>query len=168
VLFMEVATRLGLAVEGVGFPGHFLVRVAGDEGPLLLDPFFGGRPIDEGELLARYRALSGADVPALPADALATTDATGILTRMLRNLLRIYLKRAEHSRALEASDLLLVLLPGSADELRVRGLLYEQLECFGAALEDFRRYLDVAPGAPDAGQIRERVARLARAAATIH
>jgi regulator of sirC expression with transglutaminase-like and TPR domain len=168
VVFMEVASRLGLAVEGVGFPGHFLVRVAGGEEPLLLDPFFGGRAIGREELLVRYRALGGVDVPALPADALATTGTIGILTRMLRNLLRIYLKRAEHARALEATDLLLVAVPDSADELRIRGLLYEQLECFGAALDDFRRYLVVAPAAQDAEQIRDRVARLARAAAAIH
>jgi regulator of sirC expression with transglutaminase-like and TPR domain len=167
VVFIEVATRLGLTVEGVGFPGHFLVRVTGDEGPLLLDPFFGGRSIAATELLARYRALRGVDVPALPPDALATTGTIGILTRMLRNLLRVYLQRGEHARALEATNLLLVLVPGSPDELRVRGLLYEQLECFAAALDDFRRYLDVAPDAPDAEQIRERVTRLTRAAATI-
>src|SRR5207249_4834592 len=44
VVFIEVTRRLGLPVEGVGFPGHFLVRVAGRRGPILLDPFFGGRP----------------------------------------------------------------------------------------------------------------------------
>ena len=168
VVFIEVATRLGLAVEGVGFPGHFLVRVTGGPEPVLLDPFFGGRSIDEGELLARYRALRGVDVATLPPDALAATGTIGILTRMLRNLLRVYLQRAEHSRALEAADLVLVMVPDSADEIRIRALLYEQLECFGAALDDFRRYLDVAPDAPDANQIRERVARLARAAAAIH
>ena len=168
VVFMEIATRLGLAVEGVGFPGHFLVRVTGGPEPVLLDPFFGGRTIDEGELLTRYRALRGVDVAALPPDALAATGTIGILTRMLRNLLRVYLQRAEHSRALEAADLVLVMVPDSADELRIRALLYEELECFGAALEDFRRYLEVAPDAPDADQIRERVGRLARAAAAIH
>ncbi|HYR95135.1 MAG TPA: tetratricopeptide repeat protein [Candidatus Binatus sp.] len=169
IVFMEVATRLGLTVEGVGFPGHFLVRVTGGRDPLLLDPFFGGRPIDERELLARYRAFrGGVEVAALPPNALATTGTIGILTRMLRNLLRIYLQRGEHPRALEATNLLLVLVPDSADEIRVRGLLYEQLECFTAALDDFRRYLDVAPEAPDAEQIRERVAKLGRSAATIH
>ena len=50
----------------------------------------------------------------------------------------------------------------------MRGLLYEHLECFGAALSDFRRYLELAPEAPDAEQIRERVARLVRIAAAIH
>jgi len=168
VVLIETGARLGLGLEGVGFPGHFLVRVAGSRGPLLLDPFYGGRPIGERELLARYRTFVGSDAPALPPDALATTGTPAILTRMLRNLLRAYLDQKHHAPALAAADLLLVLVPDSADEVRVRGLLYEHLECFGAALGDFRRYLELAPEAPDAERIRERVARLVRIATAIH
>ena len=168
VVLIETGARLGLGIEGVGFPGHFLVRVAGSRGPLLLDPFYGGRPIGERELLARYRTFVGSDAPALPPDALATTGTPAILTRMLRNLLRAYLDQTDHAHALAAADLLLVLVPDSADEVRVRGLLYEHLECFGAALGDFRRYLELAPEAPDAERIRERVARLVRIATAIH
>jgi len=168
LVLIETGARLGLGIEGVGFPGHFLVRVAGSRGPLLLDPFYGGRPIGERELLARYRTFVGSDAPALPPDALATTGTPAILTRMLRNLLRAYLDQKDHAHALAAADLLLVLVPDSADEVRVRGLLYEHLECFGAALGDFRRYLELAPEAPDAERIRERVARLVRVAAAVH
>ena len=168
MVLIETGARLGLGIEGVGFPGHFLVRVAGSRGPLVLDPFFGGRPIGERELLARYRSFVGSDAPALPPDALATTGTPAILSRMLRNLLRAYLDQKDHALALAAADLLLVLVPDSADEVRVRGLLYEHLECFGAALGDFRRYLELAPEAPDAERIRERVARLVRIAAAVH
>ena len=168
LVLIETGARLGLGIEGVGFPGHFLVRVAGSRGPLVLDPFFGGRAIGERELLARYRSFVGSDAPALPPDALATTGTPAILTRMLRNLLRAYLDQKHHAYALAAADLLLVLVPDSADEVRVRGLLYEHLECFGAALGDFRRYLELAPEAPDAERIRERVARLVRIATALH
>ncbi len=168
LVLIETGARLGLGIEGVGFPGHFLVRVAGSRGPLPLDPFFGGRAIGERELLARYRSFVGSDAPALPSDALATTGTPAILTRMLRNLLRAYLDQKDHAHALAAADLFLVLVPDSADEVRVRGLLYEHLECFGAALGDFRRYLELAPEAPDAERIRERVARLVRIATALH
>jgi regulator of sirC expression with transglutaminase-like and TPR domain len=168
VVLLETASRVGLSVEGVGFPGHFLVRVRGSTAPVYFDPFFGGRTIGSVELLARYRALSRDDTATLPADALAPTGTSGILARMLRNLLRLYLERRDHTHALAAVDLLLVLLPDSADELRVRGLLYEHLECSGAALDDLRRYLALAPGAPDAEAVRRRVAHLTRAAAAVH
>src|SRR2546429_942391 len=44
LVLIETGARLGLGIEGVGFPGHFLVRVAGSRGPLLLDPLYGGPP----------------------------------------------------------------------------------------------------------------------------
>jgi regulator of sirC expression with transglutaminase-like and TPR domain len=168
LVLIEVGRRLDLPLTGVGFPGHFLVRAPGSRGPRLLDPFFGGRPVDDAELLARYRALGGVDVDALPPDAVAPTGTLATLTRMLRNLLRVLLDRKEHERALLATNLLLVLAPESPDELRVRGLLYQQLECFAAARDDLRRYLELVPSAPDAEQIRERITSLVRAAATLH
>src|SRR5213080_5101258 len=90
VVLIETGARLGLSITGVGFPGHFLVRVEGDAGSVVLDPFFGGRVLDVGELLARYRAFLGPrgdGVTSLPSDVLAATDAPAILARMLRNLL---------------------------------------------------------------------------------
>src|SRR5439155_24434642 len=53
VVMMETSVRLGLRVEGVGFQGHFLVRVVGSGGPVLLDPFFGGRPVGHDAILDR-------------------------------------------------------------------------------------------------------------------
>jgi regulator of sirC expression with transglutaminase-like and TPR domain len=171
VVLIEVAARVGVALEGVGFPGHFLVRVRGARQAMLLDPFFGGREVHAPELLGRYRAFLGArgrEVERLPSEALATATPAGILARMLRNLLRVYLEREDHAHALASVDLLLVLLPDAAEEVRLRGLLYEQLECFSAALDDLRRYLDLAPTAPDAADVRARISRLARAAAALH
>src|SRR2546426_2959641 len=51
LVFMEAGARLGLSITGVGFPGHFLVRVEGDAGPVVLDPFFDGCVLDPAELL---------------------------------------------------------------------------------------------------------------------
>jgi len=174
VLLMEVCSRLGLALEGVGFPGHFLVRLPGPTGALLLDPFCGGRIVGHDEMLARLRALHAAGGPAdselrrvLP-QALQSARPLAILERMLGNLLRIYLEREDHLHALRSVDLLLVLRPDGAEHLRIRGLLHEQLECFASALEDLRRYLELAPEASAAAEVRKHVAHLAStAAATI-
>jgi hypothetical protein len=65
-----------------------------------------------------------------------------MLGRMLRNLLRIYLERDSDAEALLTVDLLLVLTPQGADEIRTRGYLYERLGCPAAAANDFRRYLE--------------------------
>jgi len=171
VVLIETSARLGLRLEGVGFPGHFLVRAPGEGGPVLLDPFGGGRPVPEPELLARLQALAGPEAPTItrvPPDAVEPTGTQAILARMLRNLLRIYLERDDPRHALDTIDLLSAVVPASPEMLRIRGLLYDRLECFAAALQDLRTYLELAPEAPDAADVRARVSRLSRAAATLH
>ena len=51
ILYMEVGRRVGLPLEGVSFPGHFLVRLRLRGGTLVLDPFSGGAPQSEDELI---------------------------------------------------------------------------------------------------------------------
>src|SRR6185295_19100736 len=99
------------AIEGVGFPGHFLVRVRRAGGPVLLDPFFGGRVVGRDEALERLRAFyaagggpAGANLQRVLPQALQATGTPGILARMLANLLRIYLDRNDHLHALDAVD----------------------------------------------------------------
>jgi regulator of sirC expression with transglutaminase-like and TPR domain len=171
VVLIEVATRVDLRVEGVGFPGHFLTRVHTAAGYLLLDPFSGGRPVDEGDLLALLRTASGGRTPAptrIPAGFLEATPTVAILARMLRNLLHIYIEKRDYPLVIATADLLLIADPGAADVWRTRGLAYLQLDCPAAACDDLRRYLALVPDAPDATDLRAHVARLARRTTTLH
>ena len=175
MVLLEVGARVGVALEGVGFPGHFLVRVAGSEGSQLLDPFFGGRRIGYDELRGRLRAFDtagggsvGGNLQRALPQALQATSTFGILTRMLGNLLAIYREREAHEEALATVELLLMLSPDAAEHIRIRGVLYEQLECFGSALNDFRRYVALAPEAQPAAAVREHLASLERIATKLH
>lgn len=174
VLMIEIGNRIGLDVEGVGFPGHFLVRINTQGEPLLIDPFHAGTPVDDADLLARLRSLSqasrggGPDFAHVPDEFLEASSERGILGRMLRNLLRIWLEKDDHAHALAAVDLLLVLTPNAADDIRTRGFLYEELDCPAAAADDLRRYLDLAPDAADADEVRGRLSRLADETPTFH
>jgi regulator of sirC expression with transglutaminase-like and TPR domain len=172
-VLMEVGSRVGVPFEGVGFPGHFLVRVpAGAGAYLLLDPFHGGQRVEDDELLERLRNLAdasrGPEFDAIPPEFLTPTSPRAMLARMLRNLLRIYLERDADAEALLTVDLLLVLTPQGADEIRTRGYLYDRLGCPAPAANDFRRYLELAPQADDVEQIRTRLSRLLDDAPTLH
>jgi len=172
-VLMEVGNRVGVPFEGVGFPGHFLVRVpAGGGEHLILDPFHGGQRVDDAELLERLRSLADANqgprFETVPPEFLTPTSPRAMLGRMLRNLLRIYLERDNDAEALLAVDLLLVLAPQGADEIRTRGFLYDRLGCPAAAANDFRRYLELAPEAEDVEQIRTRISRLLDDSPTFH
>jgi regulator of sirC expression with transglutaminase-like and TPR domain len=172
IVAIEVGRRLGIGIDGVGFPGHFLVRVAGPDGPVLLDCFQGGVSVEHDELLDRLRTLSensrGPEFTRVPPSFLEVTPPAGILARMLRNLLRIYLERRAHGQALAAVDLLLVLTPRSTEDLRTRARLYQELECFASAANDLRRYLALAPTARDAAEVRSTLDRLDSDGPTLH
>ncbi|MEI7932293.1 MAG: transglutaminase family protein [Alphaproteobacteria bacterium] len=53
VFYIAAARRCGMPVSGVDFPGHFLLRVETDEGPVAIDPFSHGRLVLPSELTAR-------------------------------------------------------------------------------------------------------------------
>src|SRR5262249_61285683 len=91
-----------------------------------------------------------------------------ILKRMLSNLKIIYLKQNDLIKGLSIVDRLILLDPGSGENIRDRGLIYLQLECFKQALEDLESYLRLAPHAEDAQAIRMQVAALTRQVAQLH
>jgi regulator of sirC expression with transglutaminase-like and TPR domain len=169
VLYMEVGRRIGLPLQGINFPGHFLVKCMLSDGTVILDAYAGGVSLGVHELQQRLREARGGEVSrAILAGMLVSAGKKQILARMLRNLRAIYLRRHEHAQALAASDWVIALAPADAAEVRERGLLYLQLECFRPALEDLQRYLKLAPEAGDADEIRVRVLELRHAAARLN
>jgi regulator of sirC expression with transglutaminase-like and TPR domain len=144
LVYMEVARRAGLAVEGVNFPGHFLLRCRSrDRGhnDLIIDAFHGGALLSEDGCLRLLRKHAGED--AVWSDAHLRTRATKvqILARMLVNLKRLYVQMYSFPQARDITELLLAVNPAAPNELRDRGLLAYQLNDFSAALRDLQAYL---------------------------
>jgi regulator of sirC expression with transglutaminase-like and TPR domain len=169
VVYMEVGRRIGLELRGVSFPGHFLVKCKLSEGAVILDPYGRGISLNLHDLQQRLRVARGGEVSrAIVASMLVSANKKEILGRMLHNLKAIYLERRDHDHALSAMEWLIALGPTDATQVRERGLLYLQLECFRAALEDLQQYLTLAPGADDADEIRHRVLHLRQTAARLN
>jgi regulator of sirC expression with transglutaminase-like and TPR domain len=158
VVQMEVARRLGVPLDGVSFPGHFLVRLPVDDGVLVMDPFNRGRPLNAEELRQRARPHFGEDVPdeAL-LQILSPAPHRAILMRMLRNLYAVYSENGDWSRVVRCADRILHLLPDNAEALRDRGLGYLELGHQAGARKDLGRYLQQNPDASDADAVRERL-----------
>lgn len=154
---IEVARRLDIVLEGVSFPGHFLVRLPVDDGVLVMDPFNRGRPLDVDELRERagdHVNGSHVDDHALH-QVLRPATNRAILIRMLRNLHGIYAEQNDWERAVRSADRVLTLSPDYPDALRDRGSGYLQLGYGQGARRDLGRYLQLAPQAPDASRVRE-------------
>jgi regulator of sirC expression with transglutaminase-like and TPR domain len=169
IVYMEVGRRIGLELHGVSFPGHFLVKCKVNEGTVILDPFGGGASLSLHDLQQRLRDARGAEVSrAIVASMLVSANKKEILARMLRNLKAIYLERRDHHQALSLMEWIIALNPTDASQVRDRGLIYLELECFRAALEDLQRYLTLAPDADDVVEMRRRVVELHQTAARLN
>jgi regulator of sirC expression with transglutaminase-like and TPR domain len=167
IVYLEVGRRLGLNLFGVSFPSHFLVKAVDERGELIIDPFNDGSILNLAEIRARLAQIYGQPVDVHPA-MLKPAPGRQILVRMLRNLKETYLNRTDLTRALSALDRILILDPRSIEELGERATVYERLECFRAALEDFQSFLSLAPEHPAADVAREAVLRLTRQVALIN
>ena len=151
MLYMEVARRAGLYVEGINFPGHFLLRCPARRGTpysedLIIDAFHGGALLSERacrELLRRHagdQALFGSHL-------LGHATKPQILARMLLNLKRVYVRMHSFPQARDVTELLLAVDPAAVNELRDRGLLAYHLKDFAGALRDLQTYLQLSSSA---------------------
>jgi len=163
---MEVARRLGVPLDGVSFPGHFLVRLPIDDGVLVMDPFNRGRPLDEDELRQRARPHLGGEMPDDEAlyQILNPASHRAILMRMLRNLHGVYTERDDWERAVRSADRILKLSPDNSEALRDRGLGYLRIGHRHGARNDLARYLQLNPDAADASPLRERLVEMSSGA----
>jgi regulator of sirC expression with transglutaminase-like and TPR domain len=171
IIYMEVGRRLGLPLKGVSFPGHFLVKFATREGEVVLDPFSGGSLLSKEDLEEILEETYGPaeSVNAAPLERLLiAAGKKDILVRMLRNLKGAYLRREQFDKALTVVDRILVIQPDQPDEVRDRGRIYEQLECFRAALENYQSYLSLRPGSGDAQDVHKRIAELKQVVANLN
>jgi regulator of sirC expression with transglutaminase-like and TPR domain len=166
-VYMEVARRAGLDVEGVGLPGHFVVRIRTPGRPLLVDPFHAGTMLTEKDCQERLDRIFGGKVKIEP-KMLRPCRHRDMLERILRNLKAVYIRDQDVQRALRVVDLLVRIQPGNAEDLRDRGILYAALDCYGLAARDLESYLALAPKAPDGEELGGRVVQLRQKAARLN
>jgi regulator of sirC expression with transglutaminase-like and TPR domain len=148
VIYLEIGRRAGLRLEGVNFPGHFLVRApavrGGAEDDLIVDPFHAGALLSEVDCRHLLRQHLGEEA-AFDHGLLATATRQHIVVRMLVNLKRLYVRMQSFPQARAIADLLLAVDPSALSELRDRGLLAYHMEDFAAALKDLEAYLRLMP-----------------------
>jgi regulator of sirC expression with transglutaminase-like and TPR domain len=129
LVYIEIARRAGLHVEGVNAPRHFLLRCRARRGmpydDLIIDAFHGG-------------ALLSPDAHLMP-----RATKPQILVRMLINLKQLYVRMHSFPQARDVTELLIAIDPSALNELRDRGLLASHLKDFSAALRDLQTYLQL-------------------------
>lgn len=161
IVYLEVGWRLDLPLEGVNFPGHFLIRYEGEAVKLLVDPFQNGQIRFEDEAQDLLDRVYGGSVK-LQEAYLRPASKRDILVRLLSNLKTIYLNTRDDDRALAAVERILLIIPDSAEDVRDHGMIMARRGFHEEAMLQLERYLDLAPGSGDAARVRLLIDELAR------
>ncbi|MEZ5705781.1 MAG: tetratricopeptide repeat protein [Burkholderiaceae bacterium] len=166
VIWLELAQGLGLRAKGVGFPGHFMVKVNLPEGQVVIDPFSGQSLSREdlSERLEPYKRRNGLvddfDVPV--GLYLEASSPREILARILRNLKEIHRTQEDWLRLIAVQDRLLILLPDAWLEYRDRGLAWAEMGDVQLAVNDLEVYIAQTEDALDRDAMQRRVRELRR------
>lgn len=156
VLLMEVSRRIGLPLEGVGLPGHFVVRFPDPTSRLYIDPFRDGAIMDLTQCVALVQRIYHGRV-VWRDEFLAPLDHRSIIKRVLLNLKNTFSQAQDYSGGLAAIQLRMLLDPADITELRDRGILFARLRRYDRAIEDLEAYLRRSPDAGDSQHIRKTV-----------
>src|ERR1700756_998451 len=155
VIYMEVARRIGFPLSGVGMPGHFLLKHYGKDGQeRLIDCFNRGDILSRHDCQTRLDEIYSGEMKLRP-EFLHPISRRQILTRMLNNLKTVYLSTRNFRKALVIADLILVIHPRSAEDVKQRALLRYSMGMQALAAEDLDEYLKVSPTASDGEEVRQ-------------
>ncbi len=156
LLYMELARRLGVRVEGVGLPGHFVVRHVPAKGkPQLIDVFEGAKPMSRADADAKVRGITG---QGLRQSDLAPVGKRALLVRVLHNLRNLADKEGDAAALLRYQDAVVTVVPDDATERLTRaGFRYQGGDKKGS-IADLDWLLEHNPPGLD----RERVIELRR------
>lgn len=155
LVLMELGRRVGVPLEGVGLPGHFLVR-HGLHPEVLLDSFHGGTLITPQECALLLQRISRGRIP-FAKSHLRPVAPRFVLFRLLNNLRSIHLAAGDLPRTLEVVERLLLFYPGDPGVLRDRGLLRLKLGRVREGIRDVEAYLEAEPDASDWNDLAEAI-----------
>lgn len=160
VVYLEVARRLGFRLVGVNLPLHFMLAWEASETPLIVDAFDSGRIMDAHDIAKRLSDIAGRPVELRP-ELFQRASSRTIVRRALNNLRGVYLASGDHARALSIVERMEMVHP-SREGARDRGLLLFRLRRHAEAEVELKRYLELAPGAPDRAAVERHLDWLRR------
>lgn len=167
IIYMELCRRIGFSVEGVGMPGHFLLRKEVGDRVVFIDPFSKGELLTESDCRRRFDSIYQGKF-SFDGSFLKPVDKKHILLRMLANLKAIYLATEQFSKALSLVDKMILIDPQNPDYIRDKGQIHYKMGQFSPALENLQTYLRLHPFAEDRQTVTEQVVALQTLVRTVN
>jgi regulator of sirC expression with transglutaminase-like and TPR domain len=143
ILYIHAARAQGWDMVGLGFPGHFLVRLEAPDGRAILDPFNAGKTLDAAAL-RQLRCATAGDAAELAPEDYAPVPDRAILLRLQNNIKLRLIGTDRLAKAVQVIETMLMFAPDQPDLWREAGLLHAHLGNLGAAGAAIERYLAVS------------------------
>lgn len=144
ILYLGAARAQGWDTVGLGFPGHFLIRLSQGAERLILDPFHGGRVLDAVALRELLKAIAGQAIELAPEHYAPVADRD-VLLRLQNNLKSRLIQGERHEQAVRVIETMQMLAPDLAELWREAGMLHAQLGNLRAAMQAIEAYIARAP-----------------------
>jgi regulator of sirC expression with transglutaminase-like and TPR domain len=144
LVYMELGRRHGLPIQGVGFPGHFIVKYVWGQREILIDPYHQGAILSRDDCANLLKSYYSDDAELQP-EYLAPSTKKQILARMLNNLKSTFFRREQYDRVLTMIEMGLAIDPASSHHIHDRGVVYFLLRRYAQAAADLNAYLTLSP-----------------------
>lgn len=166
IIYIRIAHMLKFRLHAVNFPAHFLIKhiLEGDGSEIIIDPFNGGRIMDDytmKELLDQFYPTQNI---ALTRAFVEKATSAQVMIRMLNNLKGSYYESQDIERAEIANEMIIAIEPHNPDAVRDKGMIFLKRNNPLKALEMLNMYLELDPEAEDADavldiirQVREQI-----------
>jgi regulator of sirC expression with transglutaminase-like and TPR domain len=139
LILVAIGKRLGLRVDGVGFPGHFMARYEDEAGTWFLDPFHGGVLV-AADVPAYFEKLFGNSSMRMEAAYFAPFPATAWAQRILNNLHAVYVNAGDLTMLAKVLPLMVVMEPTRPELWQELGLVEYRRGELSNAVRALRRY----------------------------
>lgn len=151
ILTLQVARAQGWRMNGVSFPGHFLISMDMGGVRAIIDPFNGWRQIGASEIRGLLKAITGLGAELSPAHYTAVDDRH-VLLRLQNNVKLRAIQSGRLDEGLGSLEIMLMIAPRSAELWREAALLQINSENLKAAIPALERFIELAPSDPRADE----------------
>ena len=141
IVYMSVCHRLGWNMQGLAFPGHFLVSLNLGTARLPIDPFDGGRSLSAADMRSILKRIQGEQAE-LTAECYQPVTDQEVLLRLQNNIKLRRLRIGDLPGALMTLEGMLALAPGVNELRREIAMIHIQMENISEAIHQLQIYLD--------------------------
>ena len=167
LVYIEVARRLGIVFEGIGLPGHFVIRTGPPEHELYVDVFSNGEIMSRSDCEDIVRNLFHGRVE-FQDEYLRPYTKREYLTRILTNLKHNHVRTEDYHRSISDADLIAVMNPSLGSNIKERATFHYSLKQYRLAIRDLESYLSTNPEEQDAEEVKRQIQGIWATLATLN